>query len=66
MLNNCFDSFRSGFWPHHSTETALIKVLNSISLNNDSGKVSVLILLDLSAAFDTVDHTIYMLKLTTI
>ena len=42
------------------TETALIKVLNHVRLNNDSGKLSVLVLLDCSAVFDTVDQsTVY-------
>ena len=60
-----FDKFQSGFRPHHSTETALIRMLNNIRLNTDSGKVSVLVLLDLSAAFDTVDHSIFLNRLET-
>ena len=49
-------SFQLGLRVQHSTETAPVKVVNNIRTNNDLNNLSVLVLLDLSAAFDTVNH----------
>ena len=50
------EEFQSAYKSHHSTETALVKVQNDILKAIDNNRSVILLLLDLSAAFDTVDH----------
>lgn len=54
--HSIWDKFQSIFHRAHSTETALLRVSTDILMSNDAGKCSVLLMLDLTSAFDTVDH----------
>lgn len=62
--NNRFDVFQSGFRLLHSTETALEIVVNDLLLSSDSGSLSILLLPDLSSAFDTVYHDVLLSHLS--
>jgi len=59
-----FVPVQSAYRAHHSTETALLKVLNDLLLAVDEGDVAILALLDQSAAFDTIDHQILLHRLS--
>ena len=61
--NSLSSSFQSAYQIFHSTETTFLKIHNDLILAMDRGEVTSLILLDLSAAFDTVDHFIILTRL---
>ena len=61
--NSLFDPLQSAYRDKHSTELALIKVQNDILSALDAGSSAILLMLDLSAAFDTIDHDIMLSRL---
>ena len=61
--NNLHDISQSAYKQSHSCETALLKVLNDTHLALDQGKCVLLAMLDLSAAFDLVNHDILATRL---
>ena len=62
--NNLNESLNSAYKKDHSCETALLRVQNDILKSIDDKQCVVLLLLDLSAAFDTVDHKILLQRET--
>ena len=61
--NELFPVLQSAYREGHSTETALLRAVNDILSNMNKEHESILVLLDLSAAFDTVDHAILLRRL---
>ena len=55
---------QSAYKPNHSAETALVCVQNDILRAMDNLNIVIMLLLDLSAAFDTVDHNVMLHRLT--
>ena len=55
-----FEKFQSAYCTKHSTETALVRVREEILKCTDKGEIVCLLLLDLSAAFDTIDRAVLL------
>ena len=64
--NAHYEVYQSAYRPLHSTETALLRVQNDILTSIENKEITVLVLLDLSSAFDTVDHAILLNRLKNI
>ncbi|XP_006823245.1 uncharacterized protein LOC100368499 [Saccoglossus kowalevskii] len=62
--NSLLEPLQSAYKKYHSTETALLKIHNDICSFIDSGNYVLLCLLDLSAAFDTIDHNILLNRMS--
>ena len=57
------ERFQSAYRKNHSTKTALVRVTNDIKLSLDNKRGTLLVLLDLSAAVDTINHRILLPRL---
>ena len=64
LINNLHNKFQSAYRTGFSTETALIKITDDILYALDSKSVTALIMIDMSAAFDIVDHVILQNRLS--
>ena len=53
-------SYQSAYQQHHSCETSLLKLSNDILWSMEDQSITAVLALDLSAAFDTVDHDILL------
>ena len=62
-ISPSFCPLQSAYRKFHSTETALLKLTNDIMETIDSGKITILTALDMSAAFDTLDHATLLHRL---
>ena len=64
LCNNNLPFLRqSGFRKNHSTETALIKIIDDLLFNLDKDRVTGVVLIDYCKAFDMVDHELLLKKL---
>ena len=65
--NDLFENLQSAYRPGHSVKTALVRVTNNILIALgplDKKQMVLLVLLDLSAAFDTVDHELLLMRMS--
>ena len=65
-INQLHEPMQSAYRACHSTETALVLVQSDILRTLDQGGAAFLVLLDLSAAFDTIDHSILLSRMESV
>ena len=63
MTHSLYPEFQSAYRKNHSTETALVRVTNDILMKMNTQEVTLLVMLDLGAAFDTINHKILLTRL---
>ena len=66
MANAIIDKYQSAYLPRRSTDTALTMIINHILIYLDNQALCYLVLLDLSSAFDTLDHNIIYIRINEI
>ena len=63
LQNDLFPTIQSAYWKDNGTETALLQITNDILQAIDKHEDTILVLLDLSAAFNKIDHQVLLNRL---
>ena len=63
MTHSLYPEFQSAYLKNHSTETALVRVMNDILMKMNTQEVTLLVMLDLGVTFDKVSHNILLTRL---
>ena len=62
--NNILYKYQSGFQKHHSTDTCLSYLTDKVKIGFEEGLLTGMVLIDLQKAFDTIDHSILLEKMS--
>ena len=62
--NNILYKYQSGFRKHHSTDTCLFYLTDKVKIGFEEGLLTGMVLIDLQKAFDTIDHSILLEKMS--
>ena len=62
--NNILYKYQSGFRKHHSTDTCLSYLTDKVKIGFEKGLLTGMVLIDLQKAFDTIDHSILLEKMS--
>ena len=61
-FHSFYSEVQSGYRLNHSCEILLVRICDGLNKEIEAGNVAIVVLLDLSAAFDTIDHTVLLEK----